>query len=337
MTDGAEMVSEHRYFVRWRGRVSGPIGSSCLIEQLRTGRISKHHQVSDDRHHWTTIAEHEEFMHECVRGASNARGASESASADNVGRAGHARLRLRTEVQGAESAAEDNWYYVEDDEVAGPVTLDVVRTIIGSGRLPKDVPLCKEGEDIWRHASELLGSTQSDLSILSPALSAPEPVPEPVNVLAGDERVCLACGRIHRGRGTFCQHCGKELEVTNRKYGGIGRLAYVGCSVGLGFLQGFISVGLETLEGYATLSVVFLLLHLVAIVFRLQNTGSSGWWSLFWFVPIANIVLAIYCLAYQEGYRDSNELDADGKVIVGILIGLMVLAVLGVFILLAAA
>jgi len=202
--------------------------------------------------------------------------------------------------------------------------------MILAGDLPEDIPLCREGEELWQHATELFGSR--------PPAEAPAPIPVAVPVTANqpasgsDDRVCLNCGRIHRAGGAFCQHCGKALGVTKREYGGMGRLAYFGSLFGLGFFQGFLIAVIDSAEAAGAITIAFGILHLIVVIFRLQNIGMSGWWSLLMLVPIANLFISVYCLAYPEGYEDSKEMDTAGKIISGVILGCLVLVVLLVLI-----
>ena len=220
--------------------------------------------------------------------------------------------------------------------MAGPVGLEELQGLIFSGYLPKDVPLCKEGEEVWQHASLVLGSLQAESSASDAPAQASVAEPESSSATSGSERVCLNCGRIHRGSGSFCEHCGKKLGPTKKNYGGIGRLAYVGCLVALGLIQALLSAATPTVEGYSALAFVFAVLQFVPVVFRLKNIGMTGWWAILMLVPLANLVIGGYCLACPEGYQDSKELDTAGRVIVAVIVGLLVLAVLVLLAVLAA-
>jgi len=78
--------------------------------------------------------------------------------------------------------------------------------------------------------------------------------------------------------------------------------------------------------------LVAIVLCFILVVNRLRNIGISGWWSLLWWsllilVPVANLLVAICCLMYPEGYQHTEKLDTAGKVLFwgGIFIGLAVL------------
>jgi len=112
----------------------------------------------------------------------------------------------------------------------------------------------------------------------------------------------------------------------------MGRLAYFGSLFGLGFFQGFLIAVIDSAEAAGAITIAFGILHLIVVIFRLQNIGMSGWWSLLMLVPIANLFISVYCLAYPEGYEDSKEMDTAGKIISGVILGCLVLVVLLVLI-----
>ncbi len=53
-------------------------------------------------------------------------------------------------------------------------------------------------------------------------------------------------------------------------------------------------------------AVVLLWISLAADFNRLHDAGKSGWWVLFYFVPIANIILFLYLL-FASGERRQNR------------------------------
>ncbi len=44
-------------YVRWRGRISGPFPAENILQMLSQNRITKHHEVSEDRLHWRPLAQ----------------------------------------------------------------------------------------------------------------------------------------------------------------------------------------------------------------------------------------------------------------------------------------
>ena len=123
--------------------------------------------------------------------------------------------------------------------------------------------------------------------------------------------------------------------AAQRVYGGIGRLAYFGLSILIGIVSNVatsVVLSLVTPDQTPALIavVVVALLNLTAsvtvIVLRLKNLGMNGFWVLGLIVPILNLVIAVRLIAAPEGYADHKTLDTPGKWIVGIFIGLFVLA-----------
>lgn len=108
--------------------------------------------------------------------------------------------------------------------------------------------------------------------------------------------------------------------------GRIGRLRYLAYSTGINLLLMIVMVPIMTFSGMgageppaeAASPPVFVLLltglfYIATIVFailfskrRLNDLNRSGWWFLLFFVPIANIALAIY-LIFFAGSEETND------------------------------
>ncbi|MFN7878346.1 MAG: hypothetical protein ACK5PB_23720 [Pirellula sp.] len=122
-----------------------------------------------------------------------------------------------------------------------------------------------------------------------------------------------------------------EPSAGNRHYGGIGRLAYLGIAIGLGIAQNVVLGLLARDEALQSLSlggiIVFLILSLIPVYYRLMNIGMNPWWCLLMMVPIANLFIGIRCLVCQEGYEDTKKLDTAGKIVTFIVVGLFLLVI----------
>lgn len=126
-------------------------------------------------------------------------------------------------------------------------------------------------------------------------------------------------------------------------YPGIGRLAYFGFQLGVSVLA-FLIIGLvvlgagaaESMGGMAT-GVMLVYAVVVAASFyfgvkRVQNLGMSGWAVLWSLVPIMSIWISWRMFACPPGYDSHKQLDTAGKVLTGLMIGFIVLAVVVNFI-----
>jgi len=115
-----------------------------------------------------------------------------------------------------------------------------------------------------------------------------------------------------------------------KNYGGIRRLGYFFGMIGVAVINAVFTGAAQGESGIAFLGLIITVVaSFILVVNRLHNIGKSGWLSLLIIVPIANLFVGIPCLIFPEGYQDTKKLDTAGKVIVGILIGLGVLAVVG--------
>jgi len=120
-----------------------------------------------------------------------------------------------------------------------------------------------------------------------------------------------------------------------KEYGGIGRLAYVGGSIGIGILQNILQVVAAQAEQALALILIFIASiagTLVLAAYRLKNIGSSPWWCLGLLVPLLNILIGLRCLLCPEGYADTKKLDTAGKIGAGIILGLFVLLIVFVIV-----
>lgn len=118
-----------------------------------------------------------------------------------------------------------------------------------------------------------------------------------------------------------------------RHYGGIGRLSFIGLWIGLILLNVLIAVLVES-DLAGLLGLVLGLESFALIYFRLENIGVNPWWCLAFLVPILNLLIFIRCLVMPEGYADTKELDAAGKVATYVAIAVFALLVVSVGILL---
>lgn len=109
------------------------------------------------------------------------------------------------------------------------------------------------------------------------------------------------------------------FRPTLRDYGGIGRLAYVLCIVGLTVLQALVTAATTGGPGESLVLPVMLLfafITLIPVYYRLKNVGMNPWWCLLALIPLANLIIGARCLIFPEGYQDTRQLDTPGKVMV---------------------
>jgi uncharacterized membrane protein YhaH (DUF805 family) len=102
-------------------------------------------------------------------------------------------------------------------------------------------------------------------------------------------------------------------STRQKQYGGMVRGWYFLRLLGVTILQRMFQAARQDAAFLG--SIIATALWFGLAVPRLQNIGMSGWWSLLVLVPIANIILGLRCLVYQEGYEDTSKLDRTGTII----------------------
>jgi type IV pilus assembly protein PilA len=192
--------------------------------------------------------------------------------------------------------AAEEWFYVENDEQRGPVSLAELRALLGS--LPPDTRVWREGMPSWLSAS-LVPELSRGGRPLPPPLHPPRP-PGPAYGAEYDgynplEILRLAFkwgGTFDRGQFAIAYFGGIALF-----YGlifGIGALAaVVGGSVGaknevVPIVVGALMVGLVG---------VMLVMQVGAVVRRLRDAGQHPALALALVVPCVNLLMVIYLLA----------------------------------------
>ena len=111
---------------------------------------------------------------------------------------------------------------------------------------------------------------------------------------------------------------------------GIGRLIYFLLLFGFSMLSGVLQSGMIGIGFNAVLagSLIILIVNMTVCSFRMRNIGWSGWRALFLIVPFANLYIGLTALILPPGYATSRTLDTPAKVICGVLLSIVALAVL---------
>lgn len=219
------------------------------------------------------------------------------------------------------------WYFANNGAQEGPVTAPQLQALVRSGALnPATLLVWKEGMTEWSSLQDAgLMPATSPLMTPTPLVAAAPPASLATNPYLLSER---------------SQHSmARERDAYVPRYEGYGRLRY------------FLTYMIMTIALYAmALGVVFLIMksteseaaslavlglltiaYIIAIFYigaqRTKNLGMSGFAVLWSFVPIMNIWIGWRMMACPEGYEDHRTLDVPGKVLTGLWIALMVLAI----------
>ena len=173
-----------KYFLRWRGEVTGPFDLEEVISRLQDGKISKHHQVSTNRQTWEPISEANELRDACrPPGAGQGNGQSQvfyettatkvqpeesSASGRQEDSSG---LRVAYREPTTKPTAPAIWYAARGEGVDGPFTEQDLREQKARRLMDERTLLCRENEQAWIPMGELfpeLFSTPMSSSPVTP-------------------------------------------------------------------------------------------------------------------------------------------------------------------------
>ena len=218
----------------------------------------------------------------------------------------------------------NSWYFSKDGQQDGPVTAGQIVALVNTSSLdPATTHVWREGLADW------IPLDQSP--VFDEAGNLPAPAIAPVKSVAPVSPYTVSPGALAASRA---RRPDMPLE-----YPGIGRLAYFLASAGFAivfyailFVVIFAAFSTESGAGMAIGMLLVILLFVAASLFigvkRITNLGMSGWAVLWSFVPFMNVWIHWRMMACPAGYEDHRKLDTAGKVISGICVAILALALL---------
>lgn len=175
------------YFIRWKSAISGPFNLDEIKGLLKSGKISKHHQVSSDKLQWVPLRDSVEFKSECsvvpIAAAQPSPHQTDDTSrtvasepARDAADAKRPVLRIRDSSNLARNddqeiiahksenadrdsvSASERWYYSDEGQVLGPVDFTELSELVNSGTLRRNSPVCRDGDEAWHKAEDAFPS-----------------------------------------------------------------------------------------------------------------------------------------------------------------------------------
>lgn len=245
------------------------------------------------------------------------------------------------------AASEPVWHYTSQNQRKGPVTLEILQTLVSKGRLDleKDMVWNPEMSE-WAVAGSVkeLAKVKADPSAapapaaktpVPPALSAPAqqaaaPAAQPKKPEKVAETNPYGAPRSQAADTGELQAAMEERKGTD--YPGMGRLGYfivsvlmfclcVGAIFYVVWQEDASATNPEQMELFGmsqerfelvAQAVVFILFFIPAYS-RLRNLSMSGWNYLWNLVPIGNIWLGYRLFACPPGYGEHKKMDGIGR------------------------
>ena len=142
MSTGSE-----QWFIRVRGRISGPFGLQQLKGLKARGRLSRVHEVSSDRQTWIPATS--------IAGLFDGPAASGDDPAAASADPGYAAAQSFDPATAAAVQPDDDWYYATDGDQQGPVTADELRQLVLNASLSSQALVWKSGQSSWMPAADV--------------------------------------------------------------------------------------------------------------------------------------------------------------------------------------
>ncbi len=139
-----------RYYVRFKGRVLGPLTREKTLELAKRGQITKQHELSPDGVAWKQAHEFPNFF------------ASERAVANQTA------VREKQQEASAPEAPTEEWYAHFNNSNQGPVDIKGMKNWIALGKVNKETMIWRPGMLEWQSAelirAEWFGESNAGMS-----------------------------------------------------------------------------------------------------------------------------------------------------------------------------
>jgi len=135
------------YFVRSRGRISGPFNGEQLNTMARRGQLSRMHELSEDGVTWVAASTHGELFTTTASVNTAAQSAVESTSQP-------ASPAVANE---APKSKDPEWYYAIRGQQLGPVPFTQMQMLAATGQLQRDDRVCSSEMSAWVSAQQVAG------------------------------------------------------------------------------------------------------------------------------------------------------------------------------------
>ncbi len=127
-------VQNERYYVRFKGRVLGPLTRDKTLELAKRGQITKQHELSPDGVAWKQAQEFPDFFD------------NERAIANQTA------VREMQQEMSAPDVPSEEWYAHFNNSNQGPVDINGMKKWIASGKVNKETMIWRPGMSEWQSA-----------------------------------------------------------------------------------------------------------------------------------------------------------------------------------------
>lgn len=169
------MSSETLWYVRNRGRVTGPFTMRQLELLVHRGQLARFHEVSNDRQTWQRAASVLSIFSAAV-----AESSGESPPRARIVGGDDGTIPLATVAPEASREQRENrafgWYYGKNKKPVGPISFEELQDLANEGEIGHDTLVWSESLPVWVKASEIASLVVSATASVEP----PEPPEMPL-------------------------------------------------------------------------------------------------------------------------------------------------------------
>lgn len=130
------------YYVKIRGQVKGPFDRAKVLQMIRSGQVGRFHEFSDGGENWTTLSNIPELAGE----------AHDRFSEEVIAHALEQESRQQV-IEPKRLTVPAEWYYGSDGQSRGPVTVDDLLNMAGSGGIHRGTLVWRAGMETWQPLS----------------------------------------------------------------------------------------------------------------------------------------------------------------------------------------
>ena len=219
----SELAENDEYFIRRRGRVSGPFDYTVIEKMARSNKLYKTDELSIDQHNWVNAAQTDFFPNAPIRTNKTNTDKIETSKSvkqkiDNEPETeSYSLLNTNAVKPGSNSPIppmNKEWYYALSDQSFGPVSENELKMQFMMKSLSPSTKIWSAGMTDWIEARNY-----PSFALIIQNQNEEKPVAIPSNSSSGilQGKYCIGCGAIIAHEAVNCPKCGSPQGSSRMK------------------------------------------------------------------------------------------------------------------------
>jgi len=141
------------YYIRIKGRVSGPFDEAKVLQFVQRGQLSRSHEISEDGVTWTSAGDTPQLFEATKRRSPSPSGTKPT-------------TELEPEEKAPSSSSEAKWFCAIDGQRCGPFSVNDIQARVSNGTITSATLVWRQGMSDWQAATiipNLFASADSSL------------------------------------------------------------------------------------------------------------------------------------------------------------------------------